>query len=141
MASPRLVAKNPVDPKTREFRLSKAEITVGSEKGNLLLLRADSVSRRHAVVRPRGGFYEVYDLKSTNGTFVNDRRVAGAVVLNDRDYVRFGGVEFVYLDPEAERRRDGNRSSSTGWLVVLLLIMVAAGFGITDYLFNHFTGK
>jgi len=34
------------------------------------------VSRRHAEVRLRLGRYTLYDLQSTNGTFVNGRRIA-----------------------------------------------------------------
>ena len=137
MARPRLLAITPVDRRSREFHLAKEEVTVGSEKGNSLLLSAPGVSHRHAVLRPRGAFYEIYDLKSTNGTFVNDRRIDGSLVLTDRDHVRFGPVEFVFLDPEEERKKERAESPSARWLIPMLLVMVAAGFGITYYLFNH----
>lgn len=137
MLPPRLVAKNPIGRKSREFRLSNAEITVGSEKGNLLLLPVESVSRRHAVLRPQNGSFAVYDLKSTNGTFVNDQRIESSAVLNDRDYIRFGKVEFVFLDPDSDRRKRRNQSPGGPLLLVMVAAMVAAGFGITEYVFNH----
>ena len=138
MVRPRLVAINPVNRKTREVQLGKlAEITVGSDKGNALLLTEPSVSRRHAVVRRRGVLYEVSDLKSTNGTFINDARMEGTAVLSDGDHVRFGSVEFVFLDPDAATRKRKSQSSNFSSIVLFLLIMYGAGYGLTAYLVNH----
>ncbi len=138
MVRPRLVAVNPVNRKTREVQLGKlAEITIGSEKGNALLLTDPSVSRRHAVLRQRGILYEVSDLKSTNGTLINDRRMESTTVLNDGDHIRFGSVEFVFLDPDAATRKKKNQSSNFSSIVLLLLIMYGAGYGLTAYVVNH----
>lgn len=51
-----------------------------------------SVSKRHAMFRLRGQTIEVEDLKSTNGTFVNERRMDQVAVLKDGDMVRLGTV-------------------------------------------------
>ncbi|MBY0527313.1 MAG: GGDEF domain-containing protein [Gemmataceae bacterium] len=55
-----------------------------------------SVSRYHARVVPRDGDYYVTDLRSTNGTFVNDGR-ALLRRLADGDYVRVGNHIFRFL--------------------------------------------
>jgi pSer/pThr/pTyr-binding forkhead associated (FHA) protein len=137
MVRPRLVAVNPLNRSTREVQLGKFELTVGSERGNELLLRDPTVSRRHAVLRGRGLLCELSDLKSTNGTFINDRRIEATTVLNDGDHVRFGAVEFVYLDPDAAIRKQKGQSSNFSSIVLFLLIMYAAGYGLTAYIFNH----
>jgi pSer/pThr/pTyr-binding forkhead associated (FHA) protein len=49
-----------------------------------------TVSRRHAQLRRQGDRWRVVDLLSTNGTYVNGRRVSSAVVLPG-DEVSFGG--------------------------------------------------
>ncbi len=48
------------------------------------------VSRRHAALRPTGGRIELEDLGSTNGTFVNRKRVSGAQPLRTGDRVQLG---------------------------------------------------
>jgi len=53
------------------------------------------VSRKHAEIRLRLGRYTLYDLQSTNGTYVNGRRVA-EVVLADGDRLSIGGVELQF---------------------------------------------
>jgi serine phosphatase RsbU (regulator of sigma subunit) len=49
-----------------------------------------SLSRMHARVRCEGGTYILSDLGSTNGTFVNDRRIEADTELRDGDMVRLG---------------------------------------------------
>jgi diguanylate cyclase (GGDEF)-like protein len=61
-----------------------------------LVIDADSVSRRHAVVEWVDGAHRVTDLGSTNGTFVNEKRVAGAS-LADGDRVQVGNVLLKYI--------------------------------------------
>ncbi|GIZ53671.1 FHA domain-containing protein [Noviherbaspirillum aridicola] len=55
------------------------------------------LSRRHAHIFLKGGTPFVEDLGSTNGTFVNERRLdEHAVALKDGDTLAFGGHHFVY---------------------------------------------
>jgi pSer/pThr/pTyr-binding forkhead associated (FHA) protein len=65
--------------------------TVGRE-GCDHLLPDPEVSRRHATFRQVDSQLAVEDLDSTNGTFVNDRRVSGIGVLHEGDRVRFGNT-------------------------------------------------
>jgi pSer/pThr/pTyr-binding forkhead associated (FHA) protein len=65
-----------------------------------LRLEDQSVSRRHAVIVDAGDGVRILDDRSANGTYVNDRRVAEAV-LRDRDVVRLGRVVLVYRDVPA----------------------------------------
>ncbi len=57
-----------------------------------------AVSRKHARIDYRGGTVHVCDLGSTNGSFVNDERLAVQVErrLAAGDRLRFGRVELVY---------------------------------------------
>ena len=62
-----------------------------------LRLEDQTVSRRHAVIvdGPEGA--RILDDRSANGTFVNGRRVADAL-LRDRDVIGLGRVALVYRD-------------------------------------------
>lgn len=51
-----------------------SEVLIGREN-TALLLDDPEVSRRHAVIRPRGDGLEIEDLGSLNGTWVNGHRV------------------------------------------------------------------
>src|SRR6185436_7444150 len=58
------------------FDLSATSATsLGRSKANDLVLDDVSVSSQHCRIRPEDGAFVLLDLKSTNGTFVNERRV------------------------------------------------------------------
>lgn len=76
--------------------LWRERITVGSDPRSLLLLPDSTVSRRHAEMSKADDTYEVSDLGSMNGTYVNDRPVQVAP-LADGDEIRFGGNLFLFL--------------------------------------------
>jgi len=78
----------------REVPLTAEPITVGRDPKNDIVLDDRRVSRRHAEVRLRLGRYTLYDLQSTNGTFVNGRRIA-EMVLSDDDRITIGGAELL----------------------------------------------
>ncbi|HUQ42284.1 MAG TPA: DUF3662 and FHA domain-containing protein [Candidatus Limnocylindrales bacterium] len=70
-------------------------VLIGRDPQNDIVLDDRRVSRKHAEVRLRLGRYTLYDLQSTNGTYVNGRRVAEKV-LDDGDKVSIGGLEIVF---------------------------------------------
>jgi pSer/pThr/pTyr-binding forkhead associated (FHA) protein len=51
------------------------------------------MSASHAEIKAEGGVWVLYDLGSTNGTFVNGSRVKGARALRAGDVVRIGETE------------------------------------------------
>jgi pSer/pThr/pTyr-binding forkhead associated (FHA) protein len=53
----------------------------------------DEVSRYHAIVRVGDGGADITDLGSTNGTFVDGRRLTGRAALVDGSVVRVGQTE------------------------------------------------
>lgn len=53
-------------------------------------------SARHARIAPRGPYNFLEDLGSTNGTFLNGRRVDGAERLSPGDTITIGDTEFRY---------------------------------------------
>ena len=53
-------------------------VSIGREAGNTVQLDDNEVSRRHAEIRRVGESFTVADLKSSNGTFVNNRRIERA---------------------------------------------------------------
>ena len=86
------------------FRIQRKVSLVGRGKDCTVTIIDPSVSRIHAKITvERSGSLTLEDLKSSNGTFVNDDRVDVAT-LNHRDILRFGNVEFLVEVPDAVER-------------------------------------
>jgi hypothetical protein len=91
-----VVRRSPSLEEGGEFPLNAAPVTVGRGGQNDLVLAADEfASARHARIELRGDGVWVQDLESTNGTFVNGARVAGAQRVDDGDVVRVGATDLV----------------------------------------------
>src|SRR5499427_4442749 len=73
----------------RVLTFDKDEITIGRVSGNDIVLAKGNISKRHTRLTKRDNGMEIADLKSTNGTYVNGRKIAGptAVAASDRIYV------------------------------------------------------
>jgi pilus assembly protein CpaF len=68
----------------------KAEINVGRVQGNDLMLPKSNVSKRHVKLSFREGRFLVADLKSTNGTYVNGRKISQSTVVREGDKIYVG---------------------------------------------------
>jgi len=67
------------------------EITMGRDPANALPLPDPRASRRHAVLAPSAlGLWMLRDLASSNGTFVNGKRIEGPTPLKPGDKIRVG---------------------------------------------------
>src|SRR6266542_2628825 len=81
----------------RRLDFDKPEITIGRVQGNDVILPKGNVSKRHARIVLKDGKFIIVDLKSTNGTYVNVRKITSPLVLKDTDKVYIGdfivGVE------------------------------------------------
>jgi HEAT repeat protein len=78
------------------YPIGDHDLTVGRSQEADIYIPDERISRQHAVVRLLGGICVVQDLNSTNGVFVNERRVRGEHALDNGDYVRFGDTTFVF---------------------------------------------
>ena len=72
------------------FDLNKPVVTIGREAGNDIVLEDPQVSRQHARLMLQGASYVIEDLGSTNGSFVNGRRVMTPTPLNPGDKLGLG---------------------------------------------------
>lgn len=68
---------------------------IGRSKDNDLVIANLGLSRTHASInRDISGHLRLVDENSTNGSFVNHRRIDGYCLLHDNDIIHFAGVEF-----------------------------------------------
>lgn len=91
----RLSLLHPMDPVPAEYSLLKDEVSLGRGEDNDVVIPHPSVSRAHARLMRRNGLYELTDLNSTNGTYVDEQPVHGSVQVGNGSEVRLGDVRFV----------------------------------------------
>jgi transcriptional regulator with GAF, ATPase, and Fis domain len=83
-------------PKGRLVPLGEAEVSVGRDQTNAVAIDDLAASRRHCVIRTAGERFELTDLQSRNGTFVNGVPVRQRL-LEHNDQIRVGGSLFLFL--------------------------------------------
>ena len=139
----RIMAINPRAGEPVELQVLKSTVSIGSDETNDFVIRQATVSKRHAILTLRDGRFELSDQSSTNGTFLNGRRIDKSVPVTIGDELWFGGARFVLanptvlgnavdsvLPPRATRRK----TLSSLAAFELALLALAIGFGSAQYL-------
>jgi pSer/pThr/pTyr-binding forkhead associated (FHA) protein len=87
----------------RKFLLNPTVTTIGRSQDNDIVINNLALSRRHAevVARP-GGAFEIKDLSSQNGVYINDERVRSGHGLSNRDTITLGNYHFVFFSEEPQ---------------------------------------
>ena len=109
-----------------EKKHSMKIITVGREVGNDIVISNDPFVGRHhlKLFQDDAGVFFVRDLNSTNGTFVNGKRIAGEKGIDKNDIIRIGNTTIPWIsyfmevgDTEIEQgnpknKRNGRKATS-----------------------------
>ncbi|MFT5358717.1 MAG: pilus assembly protein CpaF, partial [Polyangiales bacterium] len=74
----------------RRMEFDKNEVTIGRVQGNDIILPKGNVSKRHSRIVLKDNRFIVVDLKSTNGTYVNGRKITSPLVVKPGDKVYIG---------------------------------------------------
>lgn len=96
-----IVCQDAQDYRVVEFA---ASFTIGRESDNDIVLASPQVSRRHAsIVLREGGEYMLFDHDSTNGVWMEDRRVSG-IRLRHGMTLRIVNYFFTFIDEHHDDR-------------------------------------
>ena len=75
--------------------------SIGRSVRNIIVIESQKVSRRHALINVQNvGEFWLIDLGSSNGTFLNGRRLHQPVRLCDQDQIIIGDRLFIFHQPE-----------------------------------------
>ena len=85
----------------REIPLTEGDIVLGRSRGCGIRVDEESVSRSHALLSLQGDEVQVRDLGSSNGLFVNGKRVNKETILKNGDAIGLGStvLSFVAIPP------------------------------------------
>lgn len=75
---------------TKRLEFDRPEITIGRVAGNDIVLPKGNVSKRHSRIVFKDGKFIIVDLKSTNGTYVNGRKITAPLVIKGADKIYIG---------------------------------------------------
>ncbi len=85
-----------VDTRTHDFKILPltGKTTIGRRRSNDLVLSDNTVSGQHCIILTDGEDIYIQDLDSTNGTFLNGKRIHEKTVLQRGDKLMLGKQEF-----------------------------------------------
>lgn len=81
------------------FYLDDSVVTIGRQLSNMICLSEDEVSRQHCLIRYENRRHKIIDLDTTNGTYVNGKRVKECLLENG-SLIQIGNVIFVFWSQE-----------------------------------------
>lgn len=112
-----------------EFVVELGErLTIGRAPGNDLVLQDSMASRNHAEIRRMGdGRYRITDIGSSNGTWLNGRRLTVPRELENGDQIAIGGAQMRFIAPRMEPQEEPSMGTGTALFLrsELVIVMVA----------------
>lgn len=92
----------------RQESFDKSEITIGRVQGNDIVLPKGNISKRHSRIVVKDGKFIIVDLKSTNGTYVNGKKITAPQVVKTTDKIYIGDFTIQLTPPVAAAERQAS---------------------------------
>jgi len=83
----------------KEIPIEKTPVTIGRKPDNDIVIDNMAVSSHHARIVMQGDTYMVEDLQSTNGTFLNEKRILSSALQNN-DTILLGQHSLQFVNPQ-----------------------------------------
>ena len=87
--------------------MNREEVSIGREPSNEISVLDSSVSRRHCLIRKEGEGFQIRDLESSNGTFVNGVPLKERT-LENADQIQIGSSVLVFFTSDSTSENSGS---------------------------------
>ena len=91
--------------KGEDFRLRVGKNVIGTAADCDIVLTDKKISRKHSTIRYEGGEFQIADLDSSNGCFVNDEKIQKHDLI-DNDIIKLGDIEFEFKCRAMREKRE-----------------------------------
>ena len=97
----------------KTIETDRDEITIGRKKKNTIQIDNLQVSNKHARIVKQGGNYFIEDLKSTNGTFLNNEKITKEP-LREKDTITIGKHTLeIHFEEKGGQNKDSDITDPT----------------------------
>jgi len=79
----------------KTYRAEGETISIGRAHGNKIILKDSTISRKHALIIFKENAWFIKDLGSTNGTYVNGKKVRGETKIYEQDIISLGNKTLI----------------------------------------------
>lgn len=107
-------------------------ILIGRDRDCNFICNDTSVSRHHAQIIDYGTSCSVVDLDSTNGTFVNGRKVSSETTLHSGDSLRVGNVDVPWQQLVQPPQKPKSNKKLL-WILISIIAALLVGGGLAIY--------
>jgi adenylate cyclase len=108
------------------------ELTIGRKDSNSLVIEENTISKRHAVIKKLDNTYYLVDVGSTNGTFLNHKKISVPTPLENSDLIQLGNVQLVF-NTKNEEEEDDRTLLSNDEYIVNSIVLVSDIKGYTNF--------
>ena len=122
-----------IDSEGYRYPISHQGLSLGRAVDNDVVLNDSETSRNHASIQIHGEQAWLYDQDSSNGVFVNNRRISGPYRLRSGDVIRLGRTIFkasLITTPDPDPVVAPASSSPSTFYQILPAILVGAAIGM-----------
>jgi type II secretory pathway predicted ATPase ExeA/pSer/pThr/pTyr-binding forkhead associated (FHA) protein len=104
----------------KEITFNQPRLLIGRSEHNDIAIPSRFISRHHMLLVRHGSTTFMMDLNSSNGTFVNSRRVSNHVLI-DNDIITVGNHRIKFCDPYAKSRGSTSANEFTDTAIMKTL--------------------
>jgi pSer/pThr/pTyr-binding forkhead associated (FHA) protein len=90
------------------FPLKKEITTLGRKLDNDLVLQDALVSRYHAEIKYEDGRFTIYDLDSTSGTFLNNKKIKKSILYSG-DLILLANIPIMFIDESGSLESEADK--------------------------------
>jgi len=152
MALPKYMLRGVSGPTFGKTYAMVGTLTLGRNTDCDISITSDEISRHHAKLQVVPDGVMVEDLGSANGTFVNNQRVHGVILLKPGDELRVDTIRFMLMSPSMDMHQAAAATARAAaaeapapaapkqgsggmlWIIAGVVVLVVAALGVLRYL-------